>query len=93
MNWNDIGNGLFELVGAFFTWRNYIELRRAREIKGVYWPMTAFFTAWGFWNLHYYPSLEQWFSFYAGIVLVLGNAFWVNLAAKLWWEKKHGVTF
>lgn len=49
----------------------------------MYWPMTAFFTAWGFWNLHYYPSLEQWFSFYAGIVLVLGNLCWVGLVVTL----------
>lgn len=87
MNLNDVGNGLFELVGAYFTWRNYIQLQRDRELKGVYWPMTAFFTAWGFWNLHYYPSLQQWFSFYAGIVLVLGNLAWVNLALKL--KLKH----
>jgi len=83
MHWNDIGNGLFEIIGAFFTWRNYIQLRREREIKGVYWPMLMFFTAWGFWNLFYYPSLGQWFSFAGGSALVLGNIAWVGLVIEL----------
>jgi len=73
----DIINGLFELLGAFFTWRNFVQLLRDREIRGVYWPMTAFFAAWGLWNLYYYPSLGQWFSFTAGVVLCAGNAAWV----------------
>lgn len=86
MKWNDIINGLFELVGAYFTWRNYFQLAKEREIKGVYWPMLAFFTVWGFWNLLYYPSLNQWFSFTAGVVLVLGNAAWVAKAVMLKWK-------
>lgn len=83
MNWNDIGNGLFELGGAYFTWRNYFQLRKDRELKGIWWPLIAFMTAWGFWNLIYYPSLDQWFSFAGGVVLVGGNAMWVILALKL----------
>lgn len=76
-------NGLFELVGAYFTWRNYFQLRKDRDLKGIWWPLIAFMTAWGFWNIVYYPSLGQWFSFAGGIMLVGGNAFWVNLALKL----------
>ncbi len=83
MIWNDVINGAFELCGAFFTWRNYFQLRKDKELKGVYWPLIAFMTAWGFWNLLYYPSLDQWFSFFGGAVLMLGNAQWVNLALKL----------
>lgn len=73
----DLVNGLFEAGGAYCTWRNAWQLHKDREIKGVYWPLTAFFTAWGVWNLWYYPALGQWFSFYAGIVLVTGNLLWV----------------
>lgn len=82
-NWNDIGNGLFELGGAYFTWRNYFQLRKDRELKGIWWPLIAFMTTWGFWNLLYYPSLGQWCSFAGGIALVSGNAFWVYLALKI----------
>ena len=40
-------NGLFKLVGAAFTWRNAWQLRTDREIRGVYWPTSLFFAAWG----------------------------------------------
>ena len=86
MNWNDFINGMFELVGAFFTWKNYFELRRDRELKGIYWPLIAFMTLWGFWNLVYYPSLGHWFSFAGGVALGWGNFCWVWLAVKLRWD-------
>lgn len=73
----DLINSLFELFGAAFVWRNFAQLRRDREIKGVYWPVTAFFAAWGVWNLYYYPALGQWKSFGAGVILCAGNVAWV----------------
>jgi len=73
----DLVNGLFEAIGALFVWRNFVQLRRDGEVKGVYWPVTAFFAAWGVWNLYYYPTLGQWFSFSAGVVLCAGNIAWV----------------
>lgn len=76
----DLINGLFELAGSYFTWKNAWILYQEKEIKGVYWPTWLFFTVWGLWNLIYYPSLNQYFSFYAGIVLVAGNIAWVGLA-------------
>ena len=83
MQWPDLINGLFELAGAAFTWRNAIQLRRDREIRGVYWPTAGFFTAWGAWNLLYYPALGQWFSFAGGVLLVSGNIAWVAMALRL----------
>lgn len=81
--WPDLINGSFELVGAYFTWRNWMQLRQDRTIAGVYWPTTAFFAAWGLWNLVYYPALGQWASFIGGMVLVAGNVAWVALAMHL----------
>ncbi len=80
---NDLINGTFELVGAFLCWMNFARLLRDREIRGVFWPASAFFAVWGLWNLYYYPSLGQWFSFGAGVVLCAGNLAWVGLALKL----------
>jgi polyferredoxin len=79
----DYINAGFELVGALFTWRNALQLWRERELRGVYWPTWAFFAAWGAWNLVYYPSLGQWWSFVAGIALVTGNVAWVCLAVRV----------
>lgn len=83
MSWADLINGLFELFGAYFTWRNAWQLHLDRSIKGVYWPTTVFFTLWGGWNLIYYPALQQWASFIGGIALVAGNVIWVALAIRI----------
>lgn len=83
INTPDLINGLFELVGAGFTWRNAWQLRTDREIRGVYWPTSLFFAAWGLWNLVYYPALGQWISFTAGVVLVSGNVAWVVMAIRI----------
>lgn len=78
----DIVNGCFELVGAYFTWANFRAYHRVRKLQGVYWPTTGFFTAWGVWNLFYYPSIGQPLSFLGGCVLMLGNAAWIGLVLK-----------
>lgn len=80
MNNPDLVNALFELCGAIVVWISVWKLYQEKEIKGVYWPAWAFFAAWGIWNLFYYPSLDQVLSFYAGIVLVLGNVTWTMMA-------------
>lgn len=85
--WPDLINASVELGGAYFTWRNYSELRQARELRGVYWPTIAFFTLWGIWNLVYYPAIGQWLSFAAGILLAAGNLAWVVLAIRLRLDK------
>ncbi len=82
MEYNDLVNGLFELCGAFFVWLNVRKLHIDKQVRGVYWPVTAVFSVWGLWNLYYYPSLDQWFSFSAGIVLVSANIVWVGMAIR-----------
>jgi len=89
--WPDLINGSFELVGAYFTWRNWLQLRRDRTIAGVYWPTTAFFAAWGMWNLIYYPALGQWASFIGGVALVAGNVAWVVLVLTVKGETSEGL--
>lgn len=83
----DAINGAIEFVGALFTWRNALQLWRDREVKGVYWPATAFWAAWGLWNLYCYSALGQWLSFSAGAFLVAGNVLWVSLAGWLKWRR------
>jgi hypothetical protein len=78
----DIGNAIFEGFGAFFIWKSVFALWKDREIKGVYWPAWIFYSAWGVWNLWYYPAIGQIFSFLAGIAVVTGNIAWVTLAVR-----------
>jgi hypothetical protein len=73
----DIINGAFEACGAAMLALNVQRVWRDRALAGVHWAPTLFFTSWGFWNLFYYPSLNQWASFAGGCALVTMNAAWI----------------
>jgi len=75
---NDLVNGCFELVGALFTLMSVRALWRDRVLRGVHWAPTLYFFAWGCWNVYYYPSLGQWFSFAGGLAILLANALWLG---------------
>ena len=73
----DIINGLFEFFGSIVLWRNVVQLHRDKGYAGVHLLATGFFAAWGYWNLYYYPSLNQWWSFYGGLSIVTANTIWL----------------
>lgn len=75
----DALNAAFELVGALLIVLNIRRVLRDRMVRGVDWRVTAFFSAWGLWNIFYYPHLGQWLSFIAGLLLVSANTTWVLL--------------
>jgi hypothetical protein len=75
-------NGMFEALGAVFILRHCRAVWLAKASKGVDIPATVFFTAWGAWNLFYYPSLNQPYSFCGGALLVLANGLWVGLLVR-----------
>jgi hypothetical protein len=76
----DLINGLFESGSGLFQTANCFRLYRDKMVLGIAPTSMAFFTAWGFWNLYYYPNLDQWFSFAGGIVIVSANLTWVSMA-------------
>ena len=82
MTWQDGANGLFECAGGLMNWTNVAAIWRDKKVRGVNVWASAFFTAWGFWNLYYYPHLNQWASFVGGLFIVSANAAWVYLAIK-----------
>lgn len=73
----DVVNGIFEFVGSGFTWANVWKVKTDRGYAGIYLPGVIFFMSWGVWNLFYYPSLGQWWSFHGGLSLVLANVMWI----------------
>lgn len=78
--WQDIVNGAFEAGGGLFVLNHCRALYRDKQTKGVSLLSTAVFTAWGFWNLYYYPHLGQWLSFAGGVLIVAANALWLAMA-------------
>ena len=78
----DIINGLFESLAGIFILNNCWRVFKDKMVRGVSIISTSFFTAWGFWNLYYYPHLNQWVSFFGGILIVFANLLWVTLMIK-----------
>lgn len=79
---NDMVNGCFEFIGSAFLWLNVRRLAKDKSVSGVDWRSMAFFFSWGVWNLHYYPSLGQWWSLAGGISISIANGVWVALALR-----------
>lgn len=86
MNWPDFWNGCFEFGGSLMLLRNVIQLHRDKMVRGYHWWGTAFFMAWGYWNLFFYPNLGQWWSFSGGICVVTVNTYWLGL---IWYYRKN----
>lgn len=76
----DLVNGLFELFSSLLYILNIRALYKSKQVQGISLVPTVFFTSWGLWNLYYYPSLDQWYSFIGGIFLVSVNAIWLYMA-------------
>jgi membrane protein YdbS with pleckstrin-like domain len=73
----DFINGVFEFVGSVALWRNVLQLQSDRVVRGVHWMATGFFMLWGYWNLFYYPHLNQWWSLAGGVSIVVANTVWL----------------
>lgn len=82
---NDMGNAAFEFGGACLNLLSIRALLRDKMVRGFSPAPLVFFTAWGFWNLFYYPALSQQWSWVAGMFLVATNT--VNVA--LIWKYRN----
>jgi hypothetical protein len=86
----DLINGSFELLAGFFLLNNGFQVIKDKSVAGVSIISVMFFTLWGFWNLFYYPHLNQMISFFGGLLIVVANTFWVVLLLKYRKPRKEG---
>lgn len=86
----DLINAGFEIVAGFMVLLHCRTLLKDKMVKGVNVLATAFFTGWGVWNLHYYPHLEQMWSFYASLLLVAANTLWLTMMLHYKRKEQHG---
>ena len=75
--WPDLVNGTFEMIGGFFILLSIIKLYEDKQVRGISWLHASFFAVWGYWNLFYYPHLEQMWSFWGGVGIVTTNTIWL----------------
>lgn len=87
MAWPDVVNAIFECAGGFFVALSARKTLQDKKVRGVSWMTAAFFTSWGIWNLYFYPSLEQWTSFFGGIFVCTANIVW--LSALIYYTRKE----
>lgn len=82
MEINDIINGCFEFLAGFAVLNHCRTVHKDKAVAGVSVLSILFFSTWGVWNLYYYPSLNQMWSFYGGLFIVTTNLLWVTLLLK-----------
>ncbi|MDQ8022214.1 MAG: hypothetical protein REI94_10260 [Moraxellaceae bacterium] len=75
----DLANAALECLGGLFILNHCRVLWMQQSVRGVSAISIAFFSAWGVWNLFYYPALDQFFSFAASLLVVLANAIYLVL--------------
>jgi hypothetical protein len=73
----DIINGAFEFCGSLMLARNVRMTYLAKRTQGVSLLATSYFSSWGIFNIFYYPSLGQHWSFLGGICVAAVNSIWV----------------
>jgi hypothetical protein len=73
MTIQDLVNGLFEGLGSLFISISILKLYRDKLVRGISYFYVAFFAVWGYWNIYYYPHLNQWFSFTGGLLVAIAN--------------------
>ena len=82
-------NGGFETFGSVAVMMNIAKLLKDKQVKGIHWGSTIFFTSWGLWNLWYYPHLSQWGSFLGGVMLCASNVVWLGLRLYYWRRRRR----
>ena len=83
----DAINGLFEITGGFVVLLNVRQILRDKCVRGVHWGPCLFFSIWGWWNLFYYPFLEQWISTAGAGFVALSNTTWCVMVLKYWRQR------
>ena len=84
----DMVNALFEVGGALFTLNHCRVLHIDKRVGGVSVISIIFFTLWGLWNIFWYPHLNQWWSFWGGLLILGSNLLWI--AMLLYYRKRNG---
>ena len=77
-------NAIFEFTGALFLLLNIRRLWVDKRVQGVsVWPV-MFWSAWGFWNLLFYPYAGLMWSFYGALCVVTANCVWLSMLVWFW---------
>lgn len=83
-------NALFEASASIFILLHVRRVWQDRLVRGVSVPAIGFFFLWGLWNIFYYPSIDQFYSFLGGLAVVAANFAYVASLIYFTWREKCG---
>jgi hypothetical protein len=75
----DLINAALNMGGAVAISTSIFRVLRDKMVKGVHWGMLIFFITWSIWNLVLYTHVGLWYSFLAGIIMVITEATYLFL--------------
>lgn len=85
----DLINGLFETFGGVAVAFSIRAILKDKKSAGFSIIPLLFFTSWGYWNLYYYPHLNQWFSAFGALATVAANTLYIGLVIKYrYWRQE-----
>jgi hypothetical protein len=73
----DVTQALWEGGSAVFQILNVRAIRKSKSLAGVHWIPTAFFGAWGVYNLWFYTVMALPYAYWAGLAITCTNAIWL----------------
>lgn len=83
----DLTQAGWELGSAGFGLLNVRAIRRSKSLQGVHWIPTAFFAAWGLYNLWFYAALGLPVAWWAGTSITAVNLLWLGHVGWYLWAK------
>ncbi len=75
----DIANSCFLVVAIFFLLLDVRAVYRDKKINGLAVPTRFFFVVWTAFTVAYWAHLDQWFSFYVEIALLVISVMYVSM--------------
>jgi hypothetical protein len=78
MGYKDFITAMFECGGSVAVSVCIRKLHIDKMVRGVDWKYLAYYMTWTGWNLLYYPSFDQWYSFSATCSMLLVNSIWMT---------------
>jgi hypothetical protein len=82
MIYYDTINSLFEISAGFIFWFNIVEITIDKQVKGISFCACIYFLIWAYWNIYYYFSIGQTYSFWGAVFLAMPNTIWILLVMK-----------
>lgn len=76
----DQANAALEMGGAFLRTLDCIKLFQHKRFVGGHLGTALYFLLWGVFNVFFYPSLNQVWSFWAALALMVINGLWFVMA-------------